>query len=220
MNMGTFGGPRMANWASTPTEPFTSCGNWPPRPCGSPRRKMAASGSVAASTFLNVMSTAASTDSGQFYPDNSGNGASVMIEDRNGDVWIGTPYNGLYRHSDSGFQPVETSHGGILSLIEDREGNIWAGTSGGGLNRIRPRAITIENKETGLPFSSVEIRLRGPGWNCLGRHPKRRPRPQNRRRLECHPHQQRLAGRCHLCHRGRPGPDLGRRPPAWPVLLA
>ncbi|MDR3459600.1 MAG: two-component regulator propeller domain-containing protein [Verrucomicrobiae bacterium] len=95
-------------------------------------------------------------DSGQFYPDNSGSGASVMIEDRDGDVWIGTPYNGLYRHSQSGFQPVETSHGGILSLIEDREGNIWAGTSGGGLNRIRERAITLEGAQSGLPFTSIE----------------------------------------------------------------
>ena len=95
-------------------------------------------------------------DSGQFYPDNSGTGATVMIEDRDGNVWIGTPFYGLYRHGDAGFQSIETSHAGILSLIEDREGNIWAGTSGGGLNRIRERAITLESKESGLPFSSIE----------------------------------------------------------------
>ncbi|HEV2693322.1 MAG TPA: two-component regulator propeller domain-containing protein [Verrucomicrobiae bacterium] len=100
--------------------------------------------------------TGASRDFGQFYPDNSGNQASVILEDHDGNVWIGTTFNGLYRHSDAGFQSVATSHGGILSLIEDREGNIWAGTSGGGLNRIRQRAITLENKESGLPFSSIE----------------------------------------------------------------
>jgi signal transduction histidine kinase/ligand-binding sensor domain-containing protein len=96
------------------------------------------------------------TDFGQFYPDNSGTVATVMIEDRDGGVWIGTSYNGLYRHTENGFQSIATSHGGILSLIEDREGSIWAGTSGGGLNRIRPRAITLDDAQSGLPFSSVE----------------------------------------------------------------
>jgi signal transduction histidine kinase/ligand-binding sensor domain-containing protein len=95
-------------------------------------------------------------DFGQFHPDNSGTVATVMVEDRNGEVWIGTTFNGLYRHSQAGFQSVATSHGGILSLIEDREGNLWAGTSGGGLNRIRQRAITLEDAQSGLPFPSIE----------------------------------------------------------------
>jgi len=95
-------------------------------------------------------------DFGEVHPDNNGAAPTVMVEDRDGNVWIGTPFNGLYRHSDAGFQSVATSHGGILSLIEDREGNIWAGTSGGGLNRVRQRAITLENKESGLPFASIE----------------------------------------------------------------
>lgn len=96
------------------------------------------------------------TDFGQFHPDNSGTVATVMIEDRDGAVWIGTSYSGLYRHGPLGFQSITTSHAGILSLIQDREGNIWAGTSGGGLNRIRQRAITLEDAQSGLPFPSIE----------------------------------------------------------------
>jgi len=94
-------------------------------------------------------------DFGQILAGNSGDGATVMIEDHDGDLWIGTPFNGLYRHSQSGFQSVATSHAGILSLITDHEGNIWAGTSGGGLNQIRRRAITLEDAQSGLPFASI-----------------------------------------------------------------
>jgi signal transduction histidine kinase/ligand-binding sensor domain-containing protein len=96
------------------------------------------------------------TDYGQFHPDNSGTEATVMLEDRDGHVWIGTSYSGLYRHDGREFQQVATSHAGILSLIQDRQGSIWAGTFGGGLNRIRPRAITLNNTQSGLPYSSVE----------------------------------------------------------------
>jgi signal transduction histidine kinase/ligand-binding sensor domain-containing protein len=95
-------------------------------------------------------------DFGEFHPENSGTVATVMLEDHAGDVWIGTSFSGLYRHSPPGFQSIPTSHSGVLSLTEDREGNIWAGTSGGGLNRIRRRAITLEGAETGLPFPAIQ----------------------------------------------------------------
>jgi signal transduction histidine kinase/ligand-binding sensor domain-containing protein len=94
-------------------------------------------------------------DFGEFHPENSGTVATVMIEGHDGDVWIGTSFNGLYRRNRSGFQSVPTSHTGILSLAEDREGNILAGTSGSGLNHIRRRAITLEGTEAGLPIPSV-----------------------------------------------------------------
>jgi signal transduction histidine kinase/ligand-binding sensor domain-containing protein len=94
-------------------------------------------------------------DFGEFHPENSGTVATVMLEDRDGNVWIGTSFSGLYRYSESGFQAVTSSQVGILSLTEDHEGNIWAGTDGGGLGRIRPPAITAEDTETGLPYPSI-----------------------------------------------------------------
>jgi signal transduction histidine kinase/ligand-binding sensor domain-containing protein len=93
-------------------------------------------------------------DFGEFHPDNPGTVATVMMEDQNGDVWIGTSFSGLYRCDKSGFQFIPTSHNSILCLAEDREGNIWVGTFGGGLNSIRRRAITLEG--AGLPFPSVQ----------------------------------------------------------------
>lgn len=98
-------------------------------------------------------------DFGEFHPhgstQGSGNVATAMLEDRDGSVWIGTTYSGLYRFSGSGFQTVTTSQLGILSLAEDHEGNIWAGSDGGGLGRIRRPAITAEDTETGLPYPSI-----------------------------------------------------------------
>ena len=93
---------------------------------------------------------------GEFQPANSGTVATVMLEDRNGAVWIGTSFSGLYHHDENGFSPVPASHSGILSLAEDSGGNIWVGTFGGGLDRIRPRAITLEGTESGLPFAAIQ----------------------------------------------------------------
>jgi signal transduction histidine kinase/ligand-binding sensor domain-containing protein len=95
-------------------------------------------------------------DFGQFHPESSGTLATALIEDHEGVVWIGTSFSGLFRHSQSGFETIPTSHQGILSLMEDREGNIWVGTFGGGLDRVRPRSITLEGMEAGLPFSSIQ----------------------------------------------------------------
>ena len=93
---------------------------------------------------------------GEFHPGNGSAAATVLMEDHEGAVWIGTLFSGLYRHDQSGFESIPTTHQGILSVIEDREGNIWVGTFGGGLDRIRRRAITLEGQESGLPFASVQ----------------------------------------------------------------
>jgi signal transduction histidine kinase/ligand-binding sensor domain-containing protein len=95
-------------------------------------------------------------DLGQFQPARANTIATALLEDREGAVWIGTSYSGLFRHDDSGFETVEATHQEILSLAEDREGNLWIGTAGGGLNRVRRRAVKLEGVETGLPFASVQ----------------------------------------------------------------
>ena len=79
-----------------------------------------------------------------------------MLEDREGAVWIGTSFSGLFRHDDSGFEAIQTTHQEILSLAEDREGNLWVGTAGGGVNRVRRRAVALEGLEAGLPFAAVQ----------------------------------------------------------------
>lgn len=92
---------------------------------------------------------------GEFYQASSGAVVTDLLEDDDGAVWIGTLFNGLFHHDQSGFQSIATSHTGISSLTKDGEGNIWAGTSGGGLNCIHRRAITLEGADTGLPFPSI-----------------------------------------------------------------
>jgi ligand-binding sensor domain-containing protein len=94
-------------------------------------------------------------DLGEFEPERGGTVATVLLEDHKGAVWIGTSYSGLFRYDESGFQTIQTSHQEISSLTEDHEGNLWVGTAGGGLNRIRRRAVALEDQRAGLPFAAV-----------------------------------------------------------------
>src|ERR1035437_1351309 len=66
----------------------------------------------------------------------SGFEPSVLLEDHNGIVWVGTVSAGLYRCDSNAVVRVKVSNPAILSLTEDREGDLWVGTSGGGLNRV------------------------------------------------------------------------------------
>ncbi|HTB84064.1 MAG TPA: two-component regulator propeller domain-containing protein, partial [Candidatus Sulfotelmatobacter sp.] len=96
------------------------------------------------------------TSVGTFKTDTPASDPTCLLEDKNGAVWIGTTASGLFRFDGSRFENIPTSHPYISSLLQDNEGNLWAGTSGGGLNRIRPRAFTMEDKSTGLPFGEMK----------------------------------------------------------------
>lgn len=95
-------------------------------------------------------------DCGEFKPEHGNTTVSALLEDHEGAVWIGTSYSGLFRYDESGFESVQTSHQEILGLAEDSEGSLWVGTQGGGLDRLRRRAIALEDVESGLPFASVQ----------------------------------------------------------------
>lgn len=92
-------------------------------------------------------------------PQNSGR---VILQDREGFVWIGTE-DGLVRFDGSSMRPFRKEHGNkaslsdnyIASLAEDAAGNIWVGTMGGGLNVISPDTLQV----TRLPeFSAADFR--------------------------------------------------------------
>ncbi len=95
-------------------------------------------------------------DLGEFHPERPGTMATCMLEDHEGAVWIGTSFDGVFRHDDSGFETIPTTHQEILGVTEDREGNIWIGTYGGGLDRVRRRVISLEGTDAGLPFAAVQ----------------------------------------------------------------
>src|SRR5439155_17455528 len=69
----------------------------------------------------------------------------VLLEARDGAVWIGTRHDGLFRYTPTtGLESLPTSDSSVRDLLEDREGNVWVGTTGGGLDRVRPRAVEVE----------------------------------------------------------------------------
>ena len=79
----------------------------------------------------------------------------VLFEDHSGALWIGTTGDGLFRFHAGVMENIPTSHPAVDSISEDREGNIWAGTNGGGLNQVRPRAVVLFGRDSGLPSESV-----------------------------------------------------------------
>jgi signal transduction histidine kinase/ligand-binding sensor domain-containing protein len=81
---------------------------------------------------------------------------SVLLEDREGAVWVGTASAGLYRCDSKAIVQVKVSNPAILSLAEDREANLWVGTRGGGLNQVHRRMISMIKSSSGLPFEGVQ----------------------------------------------------------------
>ncbi|MCY7375523.1 MAG: hypothetical protein LH472_06080, partial [Pyrinomonadaceae bacterium] len=95
-----------------------------------------------------------------FLPDNpQAEGISILFEDKNNQVWVGTN-DGLYKLSSAGGQirfevvplgkPLDTGGAiaepspnalSINAILEDRHGTLWIGTFGGGLFRLSPDGI-------------------------------------------------------------------------------
>lgn len=89
-----------------------------------------------------------------------------IIEDRNGQIWIGTRF-GLNRYDGYEFDvflPQENSEEGlrghaVYSLLEDQEGNIWVGHQDRGIS------IYATARETFIPFPKEEFP--GIDWETL-----------------------------------------------------
>jgi ligand-binding sensor domain-containing protein/signal transduction histidine kinase len=64
----------------------------------------------------------------------------ALLEDREGDVWVGTEMNGLHILRDQRFRTVDARSGlssdAITAVVEDHDGTLWVGTDGGGLNAL------------------------------------------------------------------------------------
>ncbi|HEY0454841.1 MAG TPA: two-component regulator propeller domain-containing protein, partial [Verrucomicrobiae bacterium] len=71
---------------------------------------------------------------------------SAAVEDRQGNLIVGTLGGGIYWLNNEGHTATltsaeELSNDIILSLLLDREGALWVGTDGGGLSRVKRQAF-------------------------------------------------------------------------------
>ncbi len=92
----------------------------------------------------------------KIYKNNPANPGSIgnnfiksLIEDRNGNIWVGTWGGGMdrydrekdrfvhYKHSDKNSNSLSDDF--VAGITEDAEGDLWIGTYYGGLNRLNPQ---------------------------------------------------------------------------------
>lgn len=89
------------------------------------------------------------------------NNVSSLIEDRAGNLWIGTE-SGVNRYDGKTFTDVTMKNGLCGSFVncvfEDRTGNLWFGTNGYGVCRYDPRSneYTHFTKDDGLGSDAVQ----------------------------------------------------------------
>ena len=78
-----------------------------------------------------------------------------LLEDRAGNLWVGSFNRGLRIYMTDGrslrfTRQERLPHDAMRALFEDREGNIWAGTDGGGLVRFKRRTFAVFGESHGL----------------------------------------------------------------------
>ena len=83
---------------------------------------------------------------------------SVIEEDQNGQLWLGTISTGLIRIAGQSLERMSTAEGlpnnRVISIFQDFEGSIWVGTNGGIL-RLREAPFISISKKDGLSSNFV-----------------------------------------------------------------
>jgi len=90
--------------------------------------------------------------------DNAPHGTTILYEDSQERLWVGSDFFGLYLLSEGSFAPVATVGEGVFAITDDQEGGLWVGTSTA-VNRLWPAVIRgIVATESGmqLPNSLCE----------------------------------------------------------------
>jgi ligand-binding sensor domain-containing protein/signal transduction histidine kinase len=87
----------------------------------------------------------------------------AILEDRDGNLWLGTAGGGILRFRDGRFErflladtPADDM---VYALAEDREGSLWIGTQPGGLHRLRNSNFVTYGKRDGLTDEVIESLL-------------------------------------------------------------
>ncbi|MGV8959464.1 MAG: diguanylate cyclase [Stenotrophomonas sp.] len=93
-----------------------------------------------------------------------------MLQDRHGDLWLGTENEGLWRLGRHGVEHLQSDSAlldyRVVSLLEDAEGSIWVGMNGG-LMRLRETLFTSYTHDNGLSGDFVRTLIedrRGALW--------------------------------------------------------
>lgn len=73
-----------------------------------------------------------------------------IVEDHDGDLWIGTRSHGLFVVAHGQARHVPTSQEEVTALCCDTSNNVWVGTNGGGLDRIRRKSYRLYDASDGL----------------------------------------------------------------------
>jgi ligand-binding sensor domain-containing protein/signal transduction histidine kinase len=79
------------------------------------------------------------------------NQLSVLFEDHQGDLWLGSQREGVFRYSGGKFIREFSTNHRILAILEDSERNLWIGTEGGGVSRLQRRVFHSLAAREGLP---------------------------------------------------------------------
>jgi len=79
-----------------------------------------------------------------------------ILEDRAGNMWLGTVNGGIYKSNKDGSYNIITdkeglAHNLVSAIYEDKSSNIWVGTWGGGISQIKNNSIITFNTQNGLP---------------------------------------------------------------------
>ena len=90
----------------------------------------------------------------------------ASLEDRAGNLWLGTNGGGLIYRTGESFKLYTMSDGlsnnFVRCLVEDSAGNLWVGTEGGGLNRFRDERFDSFTTKEGLPDDYVHALVADP----------------------------------------------------------
>ncbi|MDB6111652.1 MAG: Histidine kinase [Pedosphaera sp.] len=93
-----------------------------------------------------------------------------MVEDRAGNLWIGTQGDGLYRFKAGEWTRFGKRNGlgseSIRSLYADPDGTLWIGTYGGGLTRLKAGAFINYTTKDGLVNDAISY-ITEDNWSNL-----------------------------------------------------
>lgn len=99
----------------------------------------------------------------------TGHALRGIYQDREKNLWIGSPSRGLYILHPKRLQSYtiknNLSHNHIHTVARDNSGNTWIGTDGGGLNILNEKtgSVTVYTTRDGLAGDFVYSILTGPG---------------------------------------------------------